>query len=570
MTTFSVQPAINFSLSDSKNVEVHSKNVFYEDNNAQSYSANGTSINFTITPPSFNSILSKVIPMKARLQLDFTGTTTGSKLLNDGYDSFRNMPIERSCNTAQATSNSMTFQSNNVRELLVEFSAHYSKWFSEEHPLGMTDQTSIYASALASNRNPLASYTAGFMGQMARGSYNLVSLTDNGTSATLVADLIGYVMVGDLLNPMNYDDLGMDLIKNLSYVLSLDFGVNCKNLWSHASGVSTISTISASIIDTPHLYLKWYIYENLPIPRPQMVRHRYHEFEGYTQTTSTLTNGSSTSIRSNSLVVREVPDFMILWVQEAMNNKTFASTDTALSIDKVSIDFGGASGVLSSATQDELYQIGKKNGCVDDLHQWKGQVMSNLVKIGSVGSFLVLKFGEDISLTSASDLGSNPRNFAMTINFTNNTGATVTTPELHWIFAYSTILEIDSNGNYNKFSEAFDIEREVDLQNMKQVPYTGTGLYGGSVGSFFRKVGKYISKNKLISRGLKAVNPELLEAIPYVGKPLATALPVAQKVAEQLGVGGVVIAGRGGRRGGAVVGAGVASQKTLRDKLKGY
>jgi hypothetical protein len=75
--------------------------------------------------------------------------------------------------------------------------------------------------------------------------------------------------------------------------------------------------------------------------------------------------------------------------------------DYYLPIHNISVQFDNFAGLLSSHTTEELYQISAHNGLEMNYNEWYGKAMgSNGALIQTVGGFMVLRPGQDITLQS--------------------------------------------------------------------------------------------------------------------------------------------------------------------------
>jgi len=94
-----------------------------------------------------------------------------------------------------------------------------------------------------------------------------------------------------------------------------------------------------------------------------------------------------------------------------MSQQTYQNTSSFLSISNISINFNSQSGLLASATPQDLYNISYRNGCAQSYYEWQGY-NNNFVN-GSpnstatpTGSLLVLNPALDFSLPEFLSCGS--------------------------------------------------------------------------------------------------------------------------------------------------------------------
>ena len=131
-----------------------------------------------------------------------------------------------------------------------------------------------------------------------------------------------------------------------------------------------------------------------------------------------------TQIKTSSLQLNQIPDKLIIQVRNPLSSSAWGQPDAFLGIEGVSISFNNQSGILASATQQDLYRYSVENGSNQSWQEFSGiaSVQDPATgcgkKIPMSGSLLILEFGKDIQLTedyySAGSLG----NFNLQVNMT--------------------------------------------------------------------------------------------------------------------------------------------------------
>jgi hypothetical protein len=140
---------------------------------------------------------------------------------------------------------------------------------------------------------------------------------------------------------------------------------------------------------------------------------------------SLIPSVTSEVFNSQSLQLNQIPDKLIIMIRKVLGNQNAGDADACLPIKGVSINFNNQSGILSSATREDLYRMTKDNCSTLNWYEFSGLVSDARIASGSgsgnavlantfttvptVGSFLVLEFGKDIQLVedfySAGSLG---------------------------------------------------------------------------------------------------------------------------------------------------------------------
>jgi hypothetical protein len=209
---------------------------------------------------------------------------------------------------------------------------------------------------------------------------------------------------------------------------------------------------------------------SLDVPLPPKSVVPYMEFPRYiSQPGTPIAPGSTAQLVSQTITLPQIPDLFIIYAK--VPAQSLAATDAdyylppATAFDSVptplSVNFDNFSGLLSSHTAEQLYQMSVKNGLEMDWSQWVGYAHLGLaagaapppalaggavqsVPGGSAaltGGFLVLKPSQDITLQTG-QAPSLVGNFTFQFNLTvkNNTGVQVT-PQLYVITANSGFFE---------------------------------------------------------------------------------------------------------------------------------
>ena len=121
----------------------------------------------------------------------------------------------------------------------------------------------------------------------------------------------------------------------------------------------------------------------------------------------TVTPGQTVDFTSQSLQLNQIPDKLVIMVRKVLGSQNAGDPDSCLPIDRITINFNNNSGILASATKEDLYRMSKDNGSQQNYYEFSGnatEVTGTLAAPGAfravptVGSFLVLEFGKDIQL----------------------------------------------------------------------------------------------------------------------------------------------------------------------------
>jgi len=118
-----------------------------------------------------------------------------------------------------------------------------------------------------------------------------------------------------------------------------------------------------------------------------------------------LASANLTTVQTSSLQLNQIPDKLIISVRNPLSSTAWGQADAQLCIAGVSINFNNQSGILASATPQDLYRYSVENGSNQSWYEFSGysNVPDNATgmgkKLAGSGSLLVLEFGKDIQLT---------------------------------------------------------------------------------------------------------------------------------------------------------------------------
>lgn len=192
---------------------------------------------------------------------------------------------------------------------------------------------------------------------------------------------------------------------------------------------------------------------SLDVPLPPKSIVPYMEFPRYIATPGTDVAASlnilaaSVSLSSQTITLPNIPDLLVIYVKPATYTNA-TQGDWSLPITGISLNFDNFSGLMSTMTQEQLYQASLRNGVDMDWSEWTGLGtvpfatsldQANVCTVlgggqrGLVGGPLVLKPGRDFPLQAGQAPGL-VGNFTLqfTIAVQNFTGA-LQTPNIYTV-----------------------------------------------------------------------------------------------------------------------------------------
>jgi hypothetical protein len=205
--------------------------------------------------------------------------------------------------------------------------------------------------------------------------------------------------------------------------------------WSSTAAKGGIWTVQPSLAVQ-------FLTPSLDIPLPPKSIVSYSEYPRYISTPSTLVPQSTSllsagvQLTSNTITLPNIPDLLVIYVKPSSYSGP-TQCDWSLPITSISLNFDNFSGLLSTMTQKQLYQMSLRNNVDMDWSEWSGYGYVPLTvaggasglpsaggRVGLVGGPLVLKPGRDFSL-STGQAGGLVGNFTLqfTITVQNFTGS---------------------------------------------------------------------------------------------------------------------------------------------------
>lgn len=542
-----------------------SDNVYY------TYGANSNSNSqaiWNINVPSENIFIDRKIYLQSRVRLTFTGTTPdpAQNLLQSGFDAFRAFPLSNAMNTltVQVNNGAVSINMADIIQALMRYATFDEQYYEFSNTPNMLDQSQTYEELTASNRNPLNSYRDSIDGAFQpRGSFPMQVISNTNTGAVIEAQLCEPLMI----SPLHFNrSHASGFIGVKQFTTQIVWNQNlAQKMWSHnPDSGSVITGLTVEFIDSPELLIRTITPSEITsLELPNLSVYPYHDVQRYITDVPDVLPNESDIRTTNAVQLSVIPRRIFLFVRRANGQETLETTDSFLSIEQISINFGNRSGLLSSATKRDLYNISKKNGCNLSWSQWSGDDMAflsgsdNLINTG-VGSVLSLYIPEDIALTNSDLLApgvSERVNVQIQITYKNNHPTETITPQIFMVVDNEGLFTIrDGMG----LAQIGVLTKEDVLQSEQRpgVEYEDVlDLYGGD---FFSDVGMFLKK---LPGGIR-------EGAEFVKDDI---LPIAAAVAPLLGLG------KGGRlqviegksaQGGLMVGGRKMTRSDLRKRTR--
>ena len=458
-----------------------------------STSSSNSALIFNVQVPSENVVIGRDLLLTTGLTftLQCANVPSGQLAFNYGVtDALQAFPLNSLLTTATVQINNTTVSINlqDVLPSLLRMNNSRELYRYNSTTPSMPDQAyGEYANAVVSNNNPLAGYqNASYdVDQVPRGAHPLGyvnilhNITAGGTDASLLSTnvldtwtiIISTVVTEPLfLSPFIFGEpefncQGLLGINNMSFTLNVDS--SCKRAFSSATNyITSIALgangqngfVAASIGTIPAQTQPSLLFRFLSTQPSDLVQTKnivpYLDFPRYLTNSANAptiaawaggdTIAATAQLTSSNLQINQIPDLFIINIRKPMSQQTIHDATAFLTINNISINLNNQSGLLSSASQYDLWRMSVKNGSTQSWLEFCGvSNHSTTTGTGSLyattGSLLIINPAYDLSLPDYISCGSlGNYNFQFQCNVSNQFSAAIQ-PEIVVITANSGI-----------------------------------------------------------------------------------------------------------------------------------
>ena len=425
----------------------------------QAISQSNSQLVFNIQVPSEQTIIDRRVLLQTDLALTVTSTDNGAALLARGCRYAANsalapFPLHQLMSVASATINNNTVSVNvqDVLPAIMRMLDHRELSAYNGYTPTYQDTYANYVDGVLNNNNPNAGYfNSADPDVQGRGSVVIKQYSSSNAAGVTTENFVFRITEPLLISPFIFghpksNAQGFYGVQNLNFIFNVA-GTNRvfrgPNGTGAASKNATYTTNSVVPAGTPYINtvtlgnaLQTLGFANTqllftfltPHPSDLMPARNivpYYELPRYitsnlaacnasaysaadAQTAGiAVTPGASVEYSSQSLQLNQIPDKLIVMVRKVLGSQNAGDPDSCLPIDRLTINFNNNSGILASATKEDLYRMSRDNGSQQNWYEFSGnatEVSGSLAAPGAfkavptVGSFLVLEFGKDIQL----------------------------------------------------------------------------------------------------------------------------------------------------------------------------
>lgn len=441
-------------------------------------------------PPSLSTITDRQIYVRAYLEV-----TTNAPMVLGVEDGLRSFPLNSivDVTTVQINGESVSDNTQNKLQALLTYGVLPDELdkASSTSPC-YPDQYQEYSDwqTHGSGRNPLA-----FFGE------NSANISRGAFEVQVVSPTVVRFVVCEpiFVSPMSQGFHGKveGMINVNELTVNLQHTSNVGRVWSHSANGNAVTVVGCSFYQAPELLIT-----SCTPPLDQMLPSLqmlpYSKPNQYVRQMPTLSAGSSLQIYSDTIRLSQIPRYIYVFAKHSESTQSFATSDSFLSIENISVQWGNSSGLMSSASKQHLYEIARKNGCTLSYPQWSK----------FRGSVLALELGVDIGLESFEAPGLNGAyTVQMQVTFKNQSSMAFT-GDFYLITMNEGIFSIAPNtaraslGNLtvDQILAARSSKNELSNMHYKQ-------LVGGSFWSSLKSIVNKVSG--ALAPVLGAVNPAL-------------------------------------------------------------
>jgi len=543
-------------------------------------SVSASSIQFSCPPPSGNVIVDRLAYLYLPVRLTFTAVSgaTGDKVLLPERDAPRAFPISSSIDTLSATINNQSVNIN-IADVIQPLMHYNTDDDLKNRAYSMTpsyqDQSQNYGDLLLGARNPLGYYGDSPDGaQMPRGGFPFTIVQNPGATGpgqTLTAIVDVAFCEPLFLSPFYFgktNGCGFYNINTMDFNFTFLGGQQlASRMWSHNDqSAGTLAIVTANAVFgqlnggptsplpgglQPQMLFQYITpQETMVLPTNMPITYPYFDVIRFPTDLAASTSSTPTTYSSNNIQLNSVPRRMYVYVRER-NSDLFSNpnrTDTFFQISQMSVQFLNSSGLIASATINNLYDMSRRNHCQMSWTQWSGgpvQGQNFTGMIGTIGSVVCIEFARDIGLPSLMAPGVLSQcQVQIQVTASNLSGRTINptlyiVPVLEGTFSVLSMGACSTQIGVISPTDILDCHRQgaINYADVECVNggdfWSGLKEFGAKLLPYLQKAHDFIKENKLLSKGLS-----------YIPHPKAQ---IASTAANFLGYGegdGVMAGGR--------------------------
>jgi hypothetical protein len=376
-----------------------------------------------------------------------------------------------------------------------------------------------------SARNPLAAY--GEVSSMpSRGGFPLVVNNNTTTAMDVQFTSVEPLFISPaLFGRSSNKGSGAMGATNLQFTWTF---AGTDRVWSQNETVKPLTSITISLIaiDVLLRYGELKISEQISGNFDKMAWD-YENIFVYEQSQPPLNAGASVQRTSGSIQLNNIPSRLYIYVQRSQGEITRGTPDSFFNITNVSIQWNSRSGILATATPQDLYLMSVKNGLQMSWAQWSQYC----------GSVLCIDVARDLGLDSLQAPGVNQDNqLRVQITYENILSVNVA-PVLYVTAITPGIFQYISGNFYQQLgvlSSQNVLNAKVDNSGLTALYHEDTHFGSG----FLSKLGNFIKnqyKSGNVRRAVGAIGDVASAALPEFAGPIRRGTDIATDIIKATG-----------------------------------
>ena len=518
----------------------------YPSNNWQGLGQKPLQMSYTIEPPSNQTIVDRYMKVRCYFEI-----SCDQDLQLGTNDALRQYPIASLTENINVQINGAGINDNlgeKVHAYLCYGNDNAERQKSSSTTPNAPDAFQEYADwqTYGSAKNPLANYGENSFDP--RGGFP-VEMIDSKTFRVVVTE-------GLLLSPFfsgvgNQEEGFVNIDK---FLINFRFKNNLSQILSHSSAGNAITEVNVSMYQAPEILVN-YITPDLTTPIPSSQILPYHSSQDYIKVLPTLLPGASTNIIGDTVRLNQVPRRVYVFCRHQRSTSEHTTSDSFLRIDRCNVMWNNESGVLNTASTQDLFELSKRNGCNLSWSQWYKYR----------GSVLCIELGKDIGLGDNEAPGV-VGNYTIQISLdVTNTSTENFTAECYMVFMMEGTMTIMPGSAVTSLANltpdvVLASKMSPEVSHVEHNSLQGGGFFSG-LKNFVNKVAHGVSSVANVAG--KIAGP-VLSVVPGAA-PVLSAIQTAGKVADVASN----LTG-GSYAGGRLAGGRIAGGRMSRRHLKQY
>jgi hypothetical protein len=381
-------------------------------------------------------------------------------------------------------------------------------------------------------RNPMTGYGTNPV-ETSRGGFPYIELSPT----ERVYEFTEVLVLSPFYNGLNTQEEGFVNVNqiNINYRLKS----NLSKIWSHDVNGNNIPGVSVEFYQgkKPEL-LVTYITPDINQQRPAMQTLPYYKGLDYIKAPVTFAVGETNTIISDTIKLGQIPRRMYIFARRSRATSGLDKPNSFLAIKNMNILYNNESGLMSNASQQDLYEISRRNGVNMSYAQWSKYR----------GSVMCVEFGSQIGLPPNLAAGvRTDSNIQITTRFENVSGESFEA-ELYVIMMMEGTFQIAPNVGRATLGN-LTMENALNAQVSNELDYSHYENLAG--GGFFSSLKSFVNK---VARGVQTGANLAEEIAGPLGRAIPSLQPALSMAGQIGGLAGQVREKSGGRLAGGGMG----------------